>query len=68
MIGLLYKLRLPEYFSRIHNVFYAEKLRKAIIDFLPGQVNLELKGEDINRGTEYKVQEVLVVELKKNRF
>ena len=48
---------------KVHPVFYANRLYKALKDPLPGQLNAKTPPVQVNDYKEYEVQEVLALKL-----
>ena len=65
-IGHSFKLQLPNS-MKVHPMFYAEKLRRAPEDPLPGQRNLEPPPLQVNDHDKYEVEQILAVKLAQGR-
>ena len=61
-IGNLYKVKLPN-LVKVHPIFSLDKLRKAAIDFLPGQVNPPLLPIQVNGEDEWEIEDILACRL-----
>ena len=67
MRGHSYQLKLPAY-MRMHDVFHADRLRKASTHPLPGQIEPEEPAIEINGHPEWPVQEILDSRLFRGRL
>ena len=67
MRGHSYQLKLPAY-MRMHDVFHADRLRKASTHPLPGQTEPEEPAIEINGHPEWPVQEILDSRLFRGRL
>jgi transposase InsO family protein len=66
-IGHSYRVELPDSI-KVHNVFPADRLRKAANDPLPGQVNEPPPPIEIIGDQEYEVQELIAVKLARGKL
>ena len=66
-VGHSYQLKLPDS-VKVHDVFYADRLRKAADDPLPGQRNPEPGPVYITDDAEYEVGKILAVKLSRGKL
>ena len=66
-IGHSYRVELPDSI-KVHNVFPADRLRKAADDPLPGQINEPPPPIEITGDQEYEVQELIAVKLDRGKL
>ena len=58
MKGHSYQVKLPLY-MHMHNVFHADRLRKAATESLPGQIEPEEEPIEVNSNPKWLVEEIL---------
>jgi len=58
MKGHSYQVKLPPY-MHMHDVFHADRLRKAATDALPGQIEPKEEPIEVNGNPEWQVEEIL---------
>ena len=58
MKGHSYQVKLPLY-MHMHDVFYADRLRKAATESLPGQIKLEEEPIEVDSNPKWLVEEIL---------
>ena len=61
-INNLYKVKLPN-LVKVHPIFLLDKLRKAAMDSLPGQVNPPLLPIQVNGEDEWEIEDILACRL-----
>ena len=66
-VGHSYRLKLPDS-VKVHPVFHAKYLCKAPEDPLPGQSNPDTPPLEVDQHTEYEVDFIRAVKLKRNRL